>query len=278
MKANGTFVETIRHNRMDMLDSRIQKLKERHDKIWYMADGVYSMYGDCAPFDEMNELMDRHEQLWCYVDDAHGMSWAGKNGQGFALARFPKFHDKLLLAVSLVKGFGVHGGALIYPNKRLYDLVRNTGNSLIFASPMPPAYLNANIASAKIHLSSEIIDLQDSLKQKINYFIMTAKGMGIPLINEEKTPIFFIPLGQPETGYQMTKELYNNGYLLNLAAFPAVPYKNTGLRAIATNHHTIEDIYEMLSTVKESIRNQEQRLNINWEENISKAFTLTQNR
>jgi 7-keto-8-aminopelargonate synthetase-like enzyme len=277
-KASGTHVETIRHNRMDMLESRIIKLKEVHNKVWYMADGVYSMYGDCAPFDELHELMDRHEEFWCYIDDAHGMSWTGKNGQGFALSHFPSFHDKLVLAVSLVKGFGVHGGALIYPNEYMRNVVKNCGSSLMFASPMPPAYLAANIASAKIHLTDEINILQSNLKDLISYFTITAKGMRVPLINEEMTPIFFIPVGYPEAGYAIMKELYDNGFLVNLSAFPAVPYKNTGLRAILTNHHTKDDIYELLSAVKNAIQNYEQMNTVNLNVNITKAFGLvTQN-
>lgn len=250
-KASGVHVETIRHNRMDILESRIEKLKVTHDRIWYMADGVYSMYGDSAPFSELYELMNKHEQFWCYVDDAHGMSWSGTHGQGFALSHFPAFHDQMLLAVSLVKGFGVHGGALIYPNEATKEVVRNCGSSLMFASPMPPSNIAACIASAKIHLSDEIYELQANLRQRISYFNLTAQGLKIPLINQENTPIFFIPVGKPEAGYEVMQSMYNQGYLLNLAVYPAVPYKNTGMRAILTNHHTMEDIYEMLNTIKD---------------------------
>jgi 7-keto-8-aminopelargonate synthetase-like enzyme len=271
-KANGTHVETIRHNRMDILEDRIKVLKDQHKRIWYMSDGVYSMYGDSAPFSDMYALMEQYEQFWCYVDDAHGMSWSGKYGQGFALDHFPAFHDKMLLTVSLVKGFGVHGGALIYPNTDIKNMVRNCGSSFIFASPMPPAYLAANIASAKIHLTDEIKDLQDKLKHRISYFNMTAKGLKIPLINEEKTPIFFIPVGTPDTGYSVMKDLYDANFLVNLAAFPAVPYKNTGLRTILTNHHTLEDIFEILTAIKFCIDSYVSKTNVDWHKNISKAF------
>jgi 7-keto-8-aminopelargonate synthetase-like enzyme len=273
-KANGTHVETIRHNRMDILESRIQKLKDQHSKIWYMADGVYSMYGDCAPFSEMYNLMNQYEQFWCYVDDAHGMSWTGKHGQGFALNRFPDFHEKLLLTVSLVKGFGVHGGALIYSDEATKSLVRNCGSSLMFASPMPPAYLAANLASAKIHLTDEIYQLQDNLKNRIKYFNRTAKDLDIPLINEENTPIFFIPVGEPDAGYAIMKDLYNAGFLVNLAVYPAVPYKNTGLRTILTNHHTLDDIYDILTTLKTSIKNFVSLNQVDWIKNVSKAFAV----
>lgn len=272
-KANGTHVETIRHNRMDILESRITKLKETHEKIWYMADGVYSMYGDSAPFTDLYELMNKYEQFWCYIDDAHGMSWSGVHGQGFALSHFPEFHDQMLLAVSLVKGFGVHGGALIYPNEATKEVVRNCGSSLMFASPMPPNNIAACIASAKIHLTDEIYVLQANLRQRISYFNITAKGLGIPLINQENTPIFFIPVGKPEAGYEVMQSMYDQGCLLNLAVFPAVPYKNTGMRAILTNHHTIEDIYEMLNIFQEISSSLKSKDIINMK-NIYDAFAM----
>lgn len=274
-KASGTHVEIIRHNRMDILESRIQKLKDQHKRIWYMADGIYSMYGDSAPFEDMNNLMNQYEQLWCYVDDAHGMSWSGKNGQGFALSQFPKFHDKLLLAVSLVKGFGGLGGGLIYAEQATRDIVRTCGSPLMFGGPLPPAYLAANIASAKIHLSDDITSLQNKLRQKISYFMMTAKGLNIPLINEELTPIFFIPVGESELAYAIMKDLFDAGFLVNIAVFPAVPHKNAGLRVVLTNHHTLEDIYELLTKLKSSIDSFIVKNKIDWHKKISKAFATS---
>ena len=64
-----------------MLESRIKALRNDYKKIWYMADGVYSMQGDFAPIKELYKLADQYEQLHLYIDDIHGMSWAGPNGK-----------------------------------------------------------------------------------------------------------------------------------------------------------------------------------------------------
>jgi len=53
LKPYGNKVEVIRHNRMDQLESRLQKLSDHYTKVWYMADGIYSMYGDTLPVDEL---------------------------------------------------------------------------------------------------------------------------------------------------------------------------------------------------------------------------------
>jgi 7-keto-8-aminopelargonate synthetase-like enzyme len=273
VKANGTHVEIMRHGRMDMLESRIKKLKDKHDRIWFMTDGVYSMYGDVAPMDELHELMDRYEQLWCYVDDAHGMSWTGHNGTGFALSKMPTFHDRMIFIASLAKGFGVCGAVLVYPNRETREIVKNCGSTLVFSGPPQPVTLGASIASCKIHLSNEIYERQEKLADLMRYYVLTAKALGLPLVSEVKTPIFFIGVGTPETGYEITKRMLDSGYLLNLSVFPAVPYKNTGLRTTLNTNLSIQDIYDMLSTLANHLEDMEKKQKVNKQE-IFKAFAL----
>ncbi len=90
IRLQGTHVEFVRHGRLDLLDSRVRELAESHRKVWYLADGIYSMYGDLAPLKALSWLLTRHEQLQLYIDDAHGMSWCGQRGRGFAAERLTR--------------------------------------------------------------------------------------------------------------------------------------------------------------------------------------------
>ena len=58
----------VKHSNMNMLEGHIKRLKDKHEKIWYLADGVYSMYGDFPPAEEINALMSKYEQLYLYID------------------------------------------------------------------------------------------------------------------------------------------------------------------------------------------------------------------
>lgn len=252
LKARNISIEMIRHNRLDMLEERIKKLQSRHEKIWYMADGVYSMYGDFAPVKELAKLADKYEQLHLYIDDAHGMSWTGGNGCGYVLSQIP-FHSKLYLVTSTNKAFAAAGGVLVFPNERTHRLVKNCGKTMIFSGPIQPPMLGAVVTSAKIHLSKEIYDLQDDLQKKIGFFNHTARLYNLPLISESNSPINFIGVGKPETGYNMVKRLMNLGYFVNLSVFPSVSYNNTGLRIPLTRHHTYEDIDNVLKTMAEQL-------------------------
>ena len=241
-------VEVIRHNRLDMLESRIKALKDNYRKIWYMADGVYSMQGDFAPVKDLFRLADQYEQLHLYLDDIHGMSWAGPNGTGWVLGQ-GEYHPRLYLTTGLTKAFGSAGGLLIYPDEKEYQLIKNTSKAFIFSIQMPPMVLGATAASARIHLSPEIYSLQEEMQTKVEYFNRRAKELQLPLINESISPIGFIGVGKPDTGYNMVRRMMNQGYYFNLSVFPSVSYNNTGLRIPLNRLHTFEDIDGLLTEI-----------------------------
>ena len=247
LKNRDIHTEIVRHNRLDMLEARIKSLKNDYKKNWYMADGVYSMQGDLAPIKELYRLADQYEQLHLYIDDIHGMSWTGPNGTGYVMSQVEEYHPRLYLTTGLTKAFGTAGGVLVFPNAESHLLVRNTSKAFIFSIQMPPMVLGATIESAKIHLSQEIYGMQDELKEKITYFNMTAKKLGLPLITETLSPIAFIGVGKPDVGYNMVRRMMNRGYYFNLSVFPSVSYNNTGLRIPLNRLHTFQDIDNLLN-------------------------------
>lgn len=92
LKLRSIPVEMIRHSNLEMLEDKIKKLQSTCTKIWYMADGVYSMYGDYAPVEELIRLSTKYPQLYLYFDDVHGMSWKGHNGNGYVMSMLRNCH------------------------------------------------------------------------------------------------------------------------------------------------------------------------------------------
>ena len=252
LKTRDIHTEIVRHNRIDMLETRIKELKDDYRKIWYLADGVYSMGGDLAPIRDLYKLADQYEQLYLYIDDIHGMSWSGPNGTGYVTSQ-GEYHPRLYLTTGLTKGFGSAGGVLVYPEEHSFQFVKNTSKSFIFSIQMPPSILGAIIESAKIHLSDEIYKLQDELADKMLFFNMTAKKLGLPLIGESISPIGFIGVGKPDVGYNMVRRMMNQGYFINISVFPSVSYNNTGLRIPINRLHTYEDIENILKEISNQL-------------------------
>jgi 7-keto-8-aminopelargonate synthetase-like enzyme len=240
-QVKGTKVDMIRHSNLQMLEDKIKENRDKFGRIWYLIDGVYSMYGDVAPIEELLALMDKYEQLHLYVDDAHGMSWYGRNGAGYIYDTVG-VPDRMILVTTLAKGFGTVGGITVFPNIEQYEKVKIFGGPLTYSHPIPPPIIGAAIASANIHLSEEIYSLQRDLKQRISYCNELLSATSLPVISNPLTPIYFVGMGQPKVGYSMVRRMMDEGYFLNIALFPAVPVKNTGVRFTLTRHIHKSDI------------------------------------
>ena len=253
LKLRKIKVDIIRHNRMDILEDRIKVLKKRYHQIWYLADGVYSMHGDFAPVKELYDLADKHEQLHLYLDDIHGMSWNGPQGTGMVMNAVPYYHPRLFLSTGMTKAFGTAGGLLTFPDLEHFKLVKTCGKGFIFSIQLPPSILASTIASCKIHMSDEIIPLQESLLSKIDYFNKKAEELGLLLIRKERSPVFFIGVGDPRVGYSTILRMKDAGFFFNLSIFPAVSLKQTGLRITLNNHMQIEDIDKLLEALAETL-------------------------
>lgn len=247
-QAQGTHVGMIRHSNISILEDIIQKKQNKYEKIWYMADGLYSMLGDGCPIEELHELMDRYPNFHCFIDDAHGMSWIGENGKGLALHKKP-LHPQMVMVTSLAKGFGACGGALIFPDEKTQYEVRSLGSSIVYCGPVPTPILGACVASAKLHLTDEIVLRQNALHARIKFFREQAYANDLPLVNHSFSPIFYFGTGTEENACHIVNTMNDAGFFACPCNYPVVPKKNAGIRMCITTHLTFEDIENALSAM-----------------------------
>ncbi len=270
LRPRNIHIEVVRHSRLDLIEERIKLLSGIHEKVWYLADGVYSMYGDYAPVKELVELADKYPAFHLYFDDAHGMSWTGIQGAGYVLNQVST-HPKMFVTTSTNKSFGAAGGVLIFPNEESKRRVRNCGRTMIFSGPVQPPMLGAIIASAKVHLSDELAKMQQELQLLINHFTEGAVKRELPLMYRTNSPINFIGVGKPEVGYSMVRRLLNKGFYINLSVFPSVSYNQTGLRIPINRNLKVDDIDKLLDAIKKELPEALEDANSTFEE-IHKAF------
>jgi len=242
LKLRGIPVEMIRHSNLQMLEDKIKQLSSKSNKIWYMADGVYSMFGDYAPISELLALTQKYPQLNLYFDDVHGMSWKGKNGTGFIFDSIKELPENCIVVSTLSKTFGASGATVFCKNQKLRDKIKNFGGPLTFSAQLEPASVAAAIASANIHLSPEITMRQNELADKIGYFNQLLSQGNLPIISKNDSPVFFLGMGTPATAYNFVQRLFKEGFFLNLGIYPAVPIKNTGIRITLSSHNQQDDI------------------------------------
>lgn len=247
--ASGIPVNPLPHNDMDQLQAAIESDSDSR-RIWYMTDGVFSMKGDTSNAEALNSLLESNERLHLYVDDAHGFGWAGHHGRGQYLDRVG-WHERVVVIVGLAKAFGSLGGVIATVNDEFAENIELCGPALTFGGPIPPPNLGASIASADIFLTPEIRELQEQLRMRMRLVNQLSTEMGLEFASLDETPLWFYDVGEVKDMMTLTSVMRDEGFFLNGAGFPAVPYGHAGLRFTVTLDLSPKQIEDMLTCLNE---------------------------
>lgn len=243
-KLQGTEVKIVRHSNYELLEDMIKEEYTKYNRIWYMADGVYSMHGDLPDTVKLKALMDKYPKLNLYFDDAHGMGWGGKNGAGNIYDQLG-VNDRIVLISTLAKGFGCVGGTAIFSDYEMYRKIDTYGGILTYTHPLTPANVGAAIASAKIHLSNEIYEYQAELKGLMERMNRLLLEKNLTNTSSPNSPIYFIGGGSSKVTHNLVHRILNEGLYINTATFPVVPNDKSGLRFTLTRHNTLAEVDEL---------------------------------
>lgn len=253
-QAQGTAVELIPHLDLRTLERRIREYRTTHRRIWYAMDGVFSMYADLAPIGALNDLVEQHECLRLYIDDAHGFSWTGRDGRGYALERLsPLAWQRSIVAGSLNKSFAAAGGAITFADPAMRTRAFTIGGPMIFSGPVQPPMLGALLASARLHTSDEVAVRQRRLLDLIRLFNRLADECDLPLVSATETPIRCVAAGPPQIAYQLCAEVERAGYYVNAATYPAVAAKRSGARIAINANHSETDIHGIVEALASAL-------------------------
>ncbi|MEZ4294987.1 MAG: aminotransferase class I/II-fold pyridoxal phosphate-dependent enzyme, partial [Polyangiaceae bacterium] len=249
LKADGVRVDVIRHGSMAALERKLKAFKGKYRKVWYLADGVYSMFGDTAPIADLQRLLDEYPNFHAYIDDAHGFGWKGERGEGWVRSQWHN-HPRMVTAVSFNKAFGCIGGCVVFPDEAMRDLVKKCGGPLIFSGPLPAPVLGALVAAADLYLSGALRERQAWLAELVDFTNKTALELGVPQYAPAETPLFFIPMGLPRLTFKLAARLKEEGLYAHVGSFPATPMKQSGLRFMLNANHSKADVRRLLERIR----------------------------
>ena len=273
LRGRGVEVETVPHNSVSALRQRLEEAGDGYRRIWYLADGLYSMFGDFAPVKAIAPLLDEFPNLWLYYDDAHAVGWKGKHGRGHVLSEMD-WHPRLVVAAGLAKSFGAHGAVLAFGDPSLRETVLLTGSSWTFSGPIQVASLGAAIASARIHLSTELDERQAELDRQISWFRSVLLDRGLPVVGLDQSPIWYIKIGQTEDAVAAVRDLLDAGFYVNTASYPAVPFRQAGIRFTQTLHHTREQLLSLVDAIAARVVAPDIKVEIDLREGASREPSL----
>jgi 7-keto-8-aminopelargonate synthetase-like enzyme len=233
LSGTGIKTKTIPTNAISLLKNILSKYGDQYEKVWFCTDSIYSMNGAVADLEELKLIQAEFSNFYLYVDDAHGMSWAGKNGCGYAMSILGKL-DRAIVVVSNSKCFAGCGGTVIFSEEMMRWDVKSFGPTMTFSGPIQPPMMGAAYASAKIHLGPDILLFQEKLRQLISFRNEVVQQYELPVKCILDTPIMLVVVGSNVRAGLVQKEMLSKGFYANPALYPSVPIKENGIRFTTT--------------------------------------------
>ncbi|MDP7018240.1 MAG: pyridoxal phosphate-dependent aminotransferase family protein [Pirellulaceae bacterium] len=209
------------------------------------VDGVYSMNGRVPPLLELDEIARRHNGI-LYVDDAHGTGVVGPGGRGSAYQTLGDLNNVLMVG-SLSKGFSCMGG-FVTCGTELKRILKIRSSTFIFGGPVPPSYLAAICAVVDIIESDEYETIRGRLDENIQRFTGGLDELGLVYYGGV-APIVSILVGDIEKTFEAGKRLFDSGYFVQSATYPAVSISGGLLRVQISANHSIDAVDGLLNAI-----------------------------
>ncbi|MGR4932772.1 aminotransferase class I/II-fold pyridoxal phosphate-dependent enzyme [Bradyrhizobium sp. CAR08] len=226
----------------------LERLCRENADVIYVCDGIYSM-GGYSPIDELRRLQERYG-LFLYIDDSHGLSIFGNNGEGFARSQFPQvLGERTVIAASLGNGFGASGGILMLGTVAQETLIRRYSVPYAISSPPNSATLGAALASCKLHRSSELGERQGRLSQRIELF-----DRRLATVDQGNSlPIRMIVIGSEAKAIEIARGLLDRDFYALVTFLRAAGEEKAGIRVCITAEHEVRDLERLCDCILELV-------------------------
>jgi len=227
------------HSDMGDLEDTLRGVHDEYERILVVTDGVFSMDGDIAKLDVIQELADEYGAM-TYVDDAHG---EGVLGDGHGIAAEFGLEDAVDFQMgTFSKAFGGFGGMLA-ADEHVVEYAYNTSRTWLLSAGYPPAVAAAN--KTALEIVDDEPERVETLWDNREYFERELRSMGFDTGNSE-TPIVPVMVGDSKTAKRFAEQLYERGVLALAIVYPMVPRGEARIRNQVNAGLSTEDLNDAL--------------------------------
>ncbi len=255
---SGAKMRAFRHNRMDLLERRLEKATEDGGGILVVVDGVFSMEGDVAPLPEIADLCARFGAR-LMVDEAHALGVLGARGAG--TSELFGVEDRVdLRMATFSKSLASCGGVIAGPAD-VIQFLQIQSRPFMFTASGVPAAVGAALAAVRICRSDEGPTLFARVLDNARFLHAGLSELGFAVVPPTRladgtdviTPVVPVVVGDDWKAALLWKALYDAGVFVNVALHPAVPPAGALLRTsvMATHDHdTLGQALEVFGAAK----------------------------
>jgi 8-amino-7-oxononanoate synthase len=252
-KLSGARLRPFRHNRMDKLETMLERAAAEESATLVVVDGVFSMEGDVCNLPPIVELCRRFGAR-LMVDEAHGVGVLGKRGTG-ACELFGLDQEVDLRMGTFSKSLASCGGFIAGPAE-VIEYLRISSRAFIFSASAVPAAVGAALAALRI-IRSEGPELFERLLSNAAYLRQGFRDLGLVVVepgtlpdgSEANTPVVPVMVGEDWQAVLLWKALFDAGVYTNVAIHPAVPPGGALLRTSLMATHQRDHLDRALEII-----------------------------
>ena len=248
----------FRHNRLDKLETMLERGAEDGGGVLVVVDGVFSMEGDVAPLPQIVELCRRHGAR-LMVDEAHGAGVLGARGAG--TAELFGVEDGVDLRMGTFSKSLASCGGFIAGSHEVIDFLRIQSRAFLFTAAAVPAAVGAALAALRVIRSDDGPPLFAQVLENAAYLNRGLHELGFHVVEPQPlpdgstvvTPIVPVVVGDDWKAVLLWRALYDAGVFVNVALHPAVPPAGALLRTSVMATHdraTLDLALERFAAVK----------------------------
>ena len=251
-RLSGARLRPFRHNRMDKLETMLERAAQDGGGVLVVVDGVFSMEGDVCDLPTIVELCKRYGAR-LMVDEAHGVGVLGARGAG-ACELFGLEDEVDLRMGTFSKSLASCGGFIAGPAE-VVEYLRISSRSFIFSASGVPASVGAALAALRV-IRSEGPQLFERVLANAEYLREGLRELGLRVIEPgalpdgtvATTPVVPVVVGDDWQAVLLWKALFDAGVYTNVAIHPAVPPGGALLRTSLMATHESEHLDAALGT------------------------------
>ncbi len=241
-----------KHLELGGLEAELEKAAGKAKRIVVITDGIFSMRGDHAPIDRIQEIARRWdarflEGVVVVMDDSHGVGAFGTTGRG--TEEFTGSPPVDLLVGTLGKAFGINGGYAV-SSAAVIRYLRETSPMYIYSNPITVGEATAALHALDILEGDLGPELLERLRALTRRFKDGLVRLGFETLPGEH-PV--VPLVVRDTGRTraLVQHLFDKGILATGLAYPVVPRGDDEIRFQVNADHTEGDIDYALEVLGE---------------------------
>lgn len=209
-----------------------------------LTEGVFSMAGDAAPLQAIDELCREHD-AWLIVDEAHSVGVLGPKGAGaWSDLAIDEGHRLLARLVTGGKSLGV-AGAFVVGSVTLREQLIHRARSFLFTTAPPPALAGALLAAI-----AQCTGASRARQALMGNAQQLARLLGLPAPAAAIVPV---PIGDAGAASRLASKLAESGFYAPAVRPPTVAAGDSRLRLVCHADHRPEDIDRLAKLVAEEL-------------------------